>query len=239
MWTTVLALAIAVNFDPTRIGFILVVLSRPRPILQLAAYLCGGVLMSAAVAILVVFVVHRGLFNIPEIDGATVQLVVGVLALLLAAFLATNISVRSRSRRTVPAGGVDPGPDESPDDGTPATFAKGPSWLRGRSLGTSPWVSGAMGVSTALPSVEYMALLVVIGASSASTWAKALTIGGYLLVANVVSAVPLVSYAFAPDQTQSVLESFQRWIRARRRRDFAVVLAAAGCILIALGLAGH
>ncbi|CRZ14549.1 GAP family protein [Mycolicibacterium neworleansense] len=235
MWTTVLALAIAVNFDPTRIGFILVVLSRPRPILQLAAYLSGGILMSAAVAILVVFVVHHGLFSIPEIDGATVQLVVGVLALLLAAFLATNLSVGSLSRKAVPVGAADPEPT---DDG-PGSAAGTPGWLKRRSLGTSPWVSGVMGVSTALPSVEYMALLVVIAASSVSTWAKALTIGGYLLVANVVSAVPLVSYAVAPQQTQSTLASFQRWIRARRRRDFALVLAIAGCVLIAIGFAGR
>lgn len=234
MWTTVLALAIAVNFDPTRIGFILVVLSRPRPILQLAAYLCGGVLMSTAVAVLVVFVVHRGLFSIPEIDGATVQLVVGLLAVLLAAFLATNTSVGSRSRKAVPVGAVEPeGGELSP------AAAGTPGRLKGRTLGTSPWVSGVMGVSTALPSVEYMALLVVIAASSVSAWAKALTIGGYLLVANIVSAVPLVSYAVSPDRTQSTLASFQRWIRARRRRDFALVLAAAGGVLIALGFAGR
>ncbi|MCV7064706.1 GAP family protein, partial [Mycolicibacterium farcinogenes] len=151
MWTTVLALAIAVNFDPTRIGFILVVLSRPRPILQLAAYLSGGVLMSAAVAILVVFVVHRGLFSIPEIDGATVQIAVGVLALLLAAGLAASTSVSRRSRSKVAAGGVSPGPDDG-------NVAKKPGRFEGSSLSTSPWFSGAMGVSTALPSVEYMAL---------------------------------------------------------------------------------
>lgn len=235
MWTTVLALAIAVNFDPTRIGFILVVLSRPRPILQLAAYLCGGVLMSAAVAVLVVFVVHRGLFRVPEIDGATVQLVVGVLAVLLAAFLATNVSVGALSRKAVPVGAAEP---EVGDAGV-VPVAETPGWLKGRALGTSPWVSGAMGVSTALPSVEYMALLVVIAASSVSAWAKALTIGGYLLVANIVSAAPLVSYAVAPDRTQSALASFQRWIRARRRRDFALVLAIAGIVLIALGFAGR
>ncbi|WKG06275.1 GAP family protein [Mycolicibacterium sp. HK-90] len=238
MWTTVLALAIAVNFDPTRIGFILVVLSRPRPILQLAAYLAGGVLMSAAVAILVVFVVHHGLFSIPEIDGATVQIAVGILALLLAGVLAASTSVGRRTRSKVAvgskvaAGGVDPGPEDK-------TVAKKPGRFERSSLGTSPWFSGAMGVSTALPSVEYMALLVVIGASSVSAWAKALTIGVYLLVANIVSAVPLVSYYIAPERTRSALEGFQTWIRARKRRDFAVVLAVAGLVLIGMGIAGR
>lgn len=235
MWTTVLALAIAVNFDPTRIGFILVVLSRPRPILQLAAYLAGGVAMSSAVAVLVVFVVHRGLFSVPEINGATVQLAVGILALLLAAALASNISVGSRSRSKVAAGGVDPPPG---DEGTGAVARK-TGWFQRKSLGTAPWVSGVMGVSTALPSVEYMALLVVIGASSVSAWGKALTLGIYLLVANIVSAVPLVSYALAPDRTRTSLASFQLWIRARRRRDFAMVLAIAGCVLISIGIAGR
>lgn len=220
MWTTVLALAIAVNFDPTRIGFILVVLSRPRPILQLAAYLSGGVAMSLTVGVLVMFVVHRGLFSVPEFDAGTVQIVVGAVALLLAAFLATNISVPGLSRQRSSGGGI------------AARF-------QGGALGHSPWVSGAMGVSTALPSVEYMALLVVIGASGAAAWSKALTLGVYLLVANTVSAVPLVSYAVAAEKTRSALESFQQWIRARRRRDFAVVLAAAGAVVLAIGITGH
>ncbi|MCV7065571.1 hypothetical protein H7H51_07360, partial [Mycolicibacterium farcinogenes] len=42
-----------------------------------------------------------------------------------------------------------------PDDGN---VAKKPGRFEGSSLSTSPWFSGAMGVSTALPSVEYMAL---------------------------------------------------------------------------------
>jgi hypothetical protein len=237
MWTTVLALAIAVNFDPTRIGFILAVLSRPRPIIQLAAYLSGGVLMSAAVGILIVFVVHRGLFSIPEFDGATVQVVVGVVALLIAALLATNISMK-RSRSKVAVGGTSSaGAPPSPDpDKPPSTF--GVNRFRGRSLGTSPWVSGVMGVSTALPSVEYMAMLVLIGASGVTAWAKALTLGIYLLIANVVSAVPLISYAVVPEMTRSVLSSFHGWIRARRRRDFAIALAVAGGAMTAVGIAG-
>jgi hypothetical protein len=34
------------------------------------------------------------------------------------------------------------------------------------------------------------------------------------------------------------LGTFRDWIRARRRRDFAALLALAGCIMMALGITG-
>ena len=56
MWTTVLVLAIAVNFEPTRIGLVPLMLVRPRPLLQLFAFLCGCLAMTLSIGLLVLFV---------------------------------------------------------------------------------------------------------------------------------------------------------------------------------------
>ncbi len=46
MWMTVLLLAITVNFEPTRIGLVPLLLARDKPLLQLWAFLAGSVTVS-------------------------------------------------------------------------------------------------------------------------------------------------------------------------------------------------
>jgi hypothetical protein len=233
MWTTVLVLAIAVNFEPTRIGLITVTLSRPRPLLQLLAFLCGSFAMTTSVGLLVLFVFHHGLFGEANFNGAVIQIAIGVLALTGAALLATNVG---RCSRKPVKGAVS-------DD--PSWVALQPAALRrldrlstrGRNLlqGGSPWFSGAMGVGIALPSIDYMALLVLIAASGAAPMAQVSALLTFIIVGDTVVAVPVVGYLVAPEQTRVLVERLHVWVRARRRRDFAVILAIAGCLMVVVG----
>jgi len=45
MWITILVLAAVVSLEPFRIGMTVLMLNRPRPMLQLLAFLCGGFTM--------------------------------------------------------------------------------------------------------------------------------------------------------------------------------------------------
>ena len=45
MWITLLVMAVAVSLEPFRIGMTLLLLNRPRPVLQLLAFLAGGFTM--------------------------------------------------------------------------------------------------------------------------------------------------------------------------------------------------
>jgi hypothetical protein len=81
MWITLLVMAVAVSLEPFRIGMSVLMLSRPRPQLQLAAFLCGGFLMGLAVGSVVLFA-H---FTLPR-----VQIVIGALALMAAVILAVT-----------------------------------------------------------------------------------------------------------------------------------------------------
>ena len=88
------------------------------------------------------------------------------------------------------------------------------------------------------PSVDYLAVLALIVASGA---AAATQVGAFLMF-NVVAfafvEIPLISYLVAPDRTRATLSALQDWLRSRRRRDVAVLLAAVGCVLLGAGLAG-
>jgi len=240
MWTTVLVLAIAVNFEPTRIGLVPLMLVRPRPLLQLFAFLCGCLAMTLSIGLLVLFVFHRSPLGTDKTDGAIVQTIVGSLALVIALVLASNVSITKKSHTSL----VGAKATETADGLEPVPTAARPmdklSALVRRILqkGNSPWFASAVGLGVGLPSVDYMAILIVIGASGAAPVAQAAALVTFLALGHAIVAVPLVSYIVAPAKTQDAVARFQTWIQARTRREFAILLAVIGCIMIGIGIRG-
>lgn len=215
MWLPILVMAVAVSLEPFRIGMTVVMLNRPRPLLQLLAFLIGGFAMGTAVGVLVLFVLQPALPS-HHVTLPRVQIVVGLVLLAFAAVVATGVLDRTRSRE--------------------------PGWLatRTRALldGRSLWTAGAAGLGIALPSVDYLAALALIVASGAA----AATQVGALLVYNAVAfwlvEIPLLCYLVAPDRTRAALAALHDWLQARGRRGVIALLAVVGCVLLAAGLAG-
>jgi hypothetical protein len=217
MLISVLAMAFAVSLEPFRIGMTVLMLNRPRPMLQLLAFLCGGFAMGIAMGLIVLFAFRRRLllgstyFTLPK-----VQILIGVVALLVAAVLAARVFT----------GRFGPRPEKL------ATLAR--RLLNGRSL----WIAGMAGLGIALPSVDYLAALTIILASRAA----AMTQVGALLMFNVVAfalvEIPLLAYLLAPQATRTSMVALHDWIRSRRRVEVATLLAAVGGVLLAAGMAG-
>ncbi|HEY2503654.1 MAG TPA: GAP family protein [Mycobacterium sp.] len=217
MLISVLVMAFAVSLEPFRIGMTVLMLNRPRPMLQLLAFLCGGFAMGIAVGLIVLFAFRRRLlegstyFTLPK-----VQILIGVAALLVAAVLAARVFTRR----------FGPRPEKL------ATLAR--RLLNGRSL----WIAGMAGLGIALPSVDYLAALTIILASRAA----AMTQVGALLMFNVVAfalvEIPLLAYLLAPQTTRTSMVALHDWIRSRRRVEVATLLAAVGGVLLAAGMAG-
>jgi hypothetical protein len=215
MLATVLIMALAVSVEPFRIGMTVLMLNRPRPALQLFAFLCGGFAMGTTVGLVVLFVFRRILLGTSFVTVPRVQLLVGLLVLLIAAAIAIDLFGRLGPR--------------------PAKLAKpATELLKGDSLS----VAGVAGISIALPSVDYLAALAVILASGAS----ALTQVAVLIVFNVVAfalvEIPLLAYLLAPESTAKAVSALHGWIRSRRRGDVAIALAVIGCAFIAAGIFG-
>ncbi|MGI9161484.1 MAG: GAP family protein, partial [Mycobacterium sp.] len=58
------------------------------------------------------------------------------------------------------------------------------------------------------------------------------------VVAFTLVEIPLLAYLVAPERTHAAMTGLHHWIRARRRREVAVLLAAVGAVLVAAGLLG-
>jgi hypothetical protein len=210
MWITVLVMAIAVSLEPFRIGMTVLMLNRPRPILQLFAFLTGGVVMAATVGLAVLFLFRPLLSGSPHFTLPNVQIVIGLLALLMAALLFV---------------GVMPAPQLP---------------LRARRIVHAPslWVAGTAGLGIALPSVDYLAVLAVIVASDAAATTQLGALLMFNVVAFALVELPLVAYLLAPARTRAFMAALNDWIQSRRRRGVAAVLTAVGCVLVVAGIAG-
>lgn len=226
MLFTIGVMALAVSLEPFRIGMTVLMLNRPKPLLQLLAFVAGGFAMGLTVGATVLFLLRRVLLRSTYFTLPRVQILIGALALAAAAGLAAKIAAdRRRGSRGVP-------PDRD---------RAGPAWLttRLRRLldGRSLWVAAAAGLGIALPSVDYLAALAVILASGAPVMTQL----GALLMFNVIAfslvEIPLVAYLLAPTATRAAMTALQDWIRSRRRIEVAGLLVAVGLVLLAAGLA--
>jgi hypothetical protein len=237
MWTAVLVLAIVVNFEPTRIGLIALMLTRQQPLRQLLTFVLSGFTLSASVGLLALFVFHRGLFGPTNVDGSKIQIGIGVVVLLIAAILASNVPLGRFTRG--PSGGANVADEEGSARAETTTTTMGRVSTRAKNLihGESRWFSGFAGLGLAMPGVEYMALLALIISSNKPPAVQGLALFTFLILATAVSTIPLVSYLIAPDKTREKVQKFNDWIRSRRRRDVAALLAVVGGILIAAGIA--
>lgn len=210
MWITLLVMAVAVSLEPFRVGMSVLMLNRPRPHLQLAAFLCGGFAMGLTVGAVVLFALESRLLGSAHFTLPKVQIVIGTLALAGAVVLATT-----------------PGRTRTP-----------PAWLVRLLEGRSLWVAGTAGLGIALPSVDYLAALAVIAAGAATPGTRLSALVMFNVVAFALVEIPLLAYLMAPERTFAVMTALNQWIRARRRREVAGLLAVVGAVLVTAGVLG-
>lgn len=215
MLVTVLLMAVAVSVEPFRMGMTVLMLNRPRPALQLLAFLAGGFAMGTAVGLVVLFAFRRSVQGSSSFALPNVQIAVGLLALTIAAIVAANLPARMGVRPTRLA----------------APFQR----LLGRHSLT---VAGIAGLGIALPSVDYLAALAVILASGASALTQVAVLLMFNAVAFALIEIPLLAHLLAPRATARWVAALHGWIRSRRRVDVALLLAAAGCAFLAVGTVG-
>ncbi len=226
MLFTIGVMAIAVSLEPFRIGMAVLMLNRPRPLLQLLAFLAGGFAMGLTVGATALFLLRRVLLRSTYFTLPRVQILIGALALVAAAVLVAKIVADRWSGS----------PRVPPNDDS-----AGPAWLTARARrllnGRSLWVAGVAGLGIALPSVDYLAALAVILASGAAVTTQVGALVMFNVVAFALVEIPLVAYLLAPTATRTAMTGLQDWIRSRRRIEVAALLVAVGCLLLAVGLA--
>jgi len=221
MWTIVLLMALGVSVEPTRLGLTVLMLNRPRPLLQLFVFLCGAFAMGLSLGLTLLFVLRISPMGKADISGPYIQVGLGVLALSVAAVLAVTASVR-RS----------PTPPRTGTAGKLATRVRG--FLQNNSL----WVAGVSGLGIALPSADFLAVIALIHASGATQPVQSMALLFFNVVAFSMVGLPLLSYAAMPGKTYAVLTALHGWVQSRRRIDVAVMVAVLGLLMLALGTIG-
>lgn len=225
MWITLLMMAVAVSLEPFRIGMTVLMINRPRPRLQLLAFLAGGFAMGITVGVIVLFVLRPALgsahFTLPR-----VQIVVGAVVLVNAALVATGLVGGARSEPCDRSAGR-------------ASRILGPLATRARQLlnGRSLWAASVAGLGIALPSIDYVAALALIVASGAAATIQFGALMAFNVIAFGLVEIPLLAYLVAPDRTHATLAALYEWLRLRGRLGVAVLLALVGCVLLGIGFA--
>jgi hypothetical protein len=191
--------------------------------------------MSSATGLAVLLAI-RGSVLKWESSSAIMQIGMGAFALIVAAVLFTNIPL-PKGKSSRPSTSEDQSGESAalPSSGLPLVdnFTKRTGkLLQGRSL----WFAAALGVGIALPSVDFIALLILIATSGEPLNIQVAALFTFLTVANTILLIPIVGYMFAKERTVRTLENLRSWVLARSRRDYAVLLAIAGALMLTVGI---
>ena len=235
MWSAVFLLSIVVAMDPVRIGITALLLSRPRPVLNLFVFWLGGMTAGITVALVVLLflrdlalpVLRAAISTVSSPTAAHIHVMIGVLAVLIAA--------RFWARQRAPAavtGADSSGPLLQPNTVTASSRLS----IRERLEGGSLVVVFVAGLALATPPVEYLAALITILASTATVGAQVGAALMFTLVAFTVVEVPLIGYLTTPATTVAVVRRLNEWIHARRQVIPAVLIGVVGALLMVTGM---
>jgi hypothetical protein len=250
---TMLALASAMATDPVRLGVTLLLISRPRPILNLFVYWVGAMFVGVTSAVVVLTMMRdfapallQDLSNLVATTAVRhAQVVVGVLALLAALLITTGLPARQRLGLQVPV----PVPVEVPVPvgiaGDPSSMLLQPSSPTGIALlldrtkgalkGESLWVALAAGLGTGPAPLEYLVALVAILASGGDIGRQIGAAVLFNIVMQAVCEITLVSYLAAPTKTQAIIGHLNGWVGIHRRRILSFIIGVAGVCLVVAG----
>ena len=233
MWTTVLILALALNLEPNRIGMIGLLLVRPHPIRQLLVFLCICFVASSTAGLIVLYFANRGSLLQGGSTGAMVQIGVGTVALIVAAVLASNIPLPGGKDGR---GTQSDGSDTAATPGGPTLLEKFTNRAARLAHGSSLWFAALLAIGISLPSVDYIALLLLIATSGKPPEVQVAALFTFLTVANSILLIPIITYLFAKERTIRTLENIRSWVLARSRRDYAILIALVGVLMVSVGL---
>jgi hypothetical protein len=264
MWSEVLGLALLMSLNPVLLGFILLVVSRPRPVQNLLAFWVGCLIVSAPAFLVPLMVLHLvPAFTSVARDLATpapgstiqpLQLGTGVLALLIGIVMAFRHWVRQRANEPAPVG---TGGNTSVlvlDPDTPTVDSRPPARIRAvvvrvqsvfRRLldrGHDAWEDGALWVALVFgmaylppPPLVLLVDTIVVG-SGAAIGVQVLAVLAFILAMLAVFEIVLITYVAAPAKTQAVLRPVHDWALKHRQHVLIALFVLVGIWQVITGL---
>lgn len=243
MWGIVLWMALVTAPDPVRMGIAILLISRPRPLVNLFAFWLGGMTTGVVAGLTALLLlrdslpgfVHHMRSATAAFTGGHSQAVIGVLVLAVAAIAAIGV-VRKPVRVPVSAGHP---PAPTPPPSTPTALSRLAVRARNALGSGNPWLAFAIGLGQATPPVQYLAALTAILASGAAFGTQLGAAVTFTAVTLVLVEIPLVSYLVAPARTEAITLRAHRWMRTHSRPILIVSAAVLGSVMVAGGIGRH
>jgi hypothetical protein len=260
MWSSLVGMSFLLALNPILLGLILLIISRPRPVSNLLAYLVGALAVNLPLFLAPLALLHLvpGFASFaqevatPETTTvpSVVPIPLGMAVVLLA--IAAVMTVRLRARARATAGGdasaLGPESSTSTEDSGSAGRVKDVVVRVGAKLRqlfrrlSSAWDNGSLGVSFVfgmlyLPSLTMVLLIdisiVTSGAGIGEQVGAAIAfVLGYLAILEIT----LLSYAVAPEKTGAVLRPLHDWAHGHSRQILIAFIALGGFIQLARGI---
>jgi hypothetical protein len=247
MWGTVLLMAIVAVADPVRIGAVVFILSRTRPMGLLLAYFTAAFGTNFMVGAVVLFLL-RDVRLAPTASAAgKTEIAIGLLVLLVGAGVVWGFPAvrryRAGARHTEPCGAD--GDTAATDSWTTAiggpagerltVFSKLLARTKAALLSESLWVGWVIGLVMGLPPGYYLVAVAAIFGSGVAVGSQLLGLLMFNLVAFAVAEIPIVSFSVAPDATRARLAQFHGWTKAHYRLVVGTLTGAVGILFVFIG----
>ena len=213
---TMAVLGLAVAFSsPVSVIAVIALVSMPHGLRRAIAFLVGWCGAIAVITAVVVLIPHGGDFRsshtIQAETASALEILIGLLLLLGAAY-----GVHRRPEKPPP-------PDRDYTDPTPA-------WLV-RLVGRHWAVAAAAGGVMLTYSITILAATEVVKAN-AGTFDRVIAMTLFAATSIVTIAAPVLYAAFRPQQVQTGLERWKRWLARNSRTVAEVLLMAVGLGII-------
>jgi Sap, sulfolipid-1-addressing protein len=208
--------------NPTLLAATTVMLVLPSPRRLLLGYLCGALLTSITLGLLIVFALggsSSATSTAQHTINPVVDIVLGLLILVVAFVVATGRDTRRRARKERKR--------------ATQTQQAPPKWKQALS-GGSARTAFVVGALLTLPGASYLAALHASTQQNLSTVGSVLTVIGINLIMLVLLEIPILGYTFSPETTAARVARFSAWLS----RDFGKI-ALGLAIIIALALLGR
>ncbi len=232
----ILAFGLAAAVYPQLLAVVILILTRPgaRRLLWACYLAAASVSVGAGIAVLLVFR-DRGTVagSSSHRLGASVYLVVGALALLIAILV-----VRTERGRTLAGGGVS---GILPRRSRRGSDRPGPTArLKTRAhdaLGRgSTVVALAVGAALGIPGPFDLLALGRLARGGYSVLGSIAILLVFNLLKFLLIEIPLLSYTLEPERTARRVDRFTAWMKANRIEVIAAVVAVVGLVLIGRGI---
>jgi Sap, sulfolipid-1-addressing protein len=211
--------AVLAAISPTALLVIAVFLGSANPRMTALFYVAGAMLMTVAMAVIVLVILRTTGLNEPRHHDPRygLRLGLGVLALASAAFVA-------RRRREPP----EPATDQPASQGFIARLVARPR----------PATALATGVVLFAPSATFIAAVQVVATARADVAATTLALVVVVIITGLVVWLPLLTYLATPDATGRALKKLNGWLRKQGRLILFCALAVGGVALVINGALG-